>query len=110
MPLLIECCDRQILQICFCFETDTAVSEIEEAFRGFVSRDDVAIVLINQHVCTSAFVCLCVKRFAFDFAQKCLVASESCTSLRRLKRVELHLAEDPCCLATCDPEKHELPS
>lgn len=29
---------------------DTTVSQIEEAFNRLTSRDDVAIVLINQHV------------------------------------------------------------
>ncbi|KHN87453.1 putative V-type proton ATPase subunit F [Toxocara canis] len=28
----------------------TSVSEIEETFRTFCSRDDIAIVLINQHI------------------------------------------------------------
>lgn len=30
--------------------TDTTVSQIEEAFNRLTARDDVAIVLINQHV------------------------------------------------------------
>ena len=30
--------------------TDTTVTHIEEAFKKFVSRDDVAIILINQTV------------------------------------------------------------
>ena len=29
---------------------DTAVSEIEEAFRSFLSRPDIAIIMINQNV------------------------------------------------------------
>ncbi|KAK6039076.1 V-type ATPase, F subunit [Cooperia oncophora] len=28
----------------------TGVQEIEEAFRSFVARDDIAIILINQHI------------------------------------------------------------
>ena len=30
--------------------TDTAVSDIEEAFKNFTGRKDIAIVLINQNV------------------------------------------------------------
>lgn len=31
-------------------DKNTTVTEIEEAFKDFVSRDEIAIVLINQHV------------------------------------------------------------
>ncbi|CAK5084561.1 unnamed protein product [Meloidogyne enterolobii] len=31
-------------------DKNTHVSEIEEAFRSFCSRDDIAIILINQHI------------------------------------------------------------
>jgi V-type H+-transporting ATPase subunit F len=34
----------------FIVDKNTGISEIEEAFRGFIARDDIAIVLINQHV------------------------------------------------------------
>ncbi|KAF6017275.1 ATP6V1F [Bugula neritina] len=29
---------------------DTSIGELEDAFRSYTSRDDIAIVLINQHV------------------------------------------------------------
>ena len=29
---------------------DSSISDIEEAFKGFTSRDDIAILLINQNV------------------------------------------------------------
>ena len=31
-------------------DKNTSASEIEEAFRGFCARDDIAIILINQHI------------------------------------------------------------
>uniref|UniRef100_A0ACB8FLU0 V-type proton ATPase subunit F n=2 Tax=Sphaerodactylus townsendi TaxID=933632 RepID=A0ACB8FLU0_9SAUR len=31
-------------------EKDTGLTEIEEAFRGFLNRDDIGIILINQFV------------------------------------------------------------
>uniref|UniRef100_A0A0N5AGJ4 V-type proton ATPase subunit F n=1 Tax=Syphacia muris TaxID=451379 RepID=A0A0N5AGJ4_9BILA len=31
-------------------DKNTAASEIEEAFKTFCSRDDIAIILINQHI------------------------------------------------------------
>lgn len=31
-------------------DKQTAVQEIEEAFKGFCARDDIAIILINQHI------------------------------------------------------------
>lgn len=31
-------------------DKNTGVAEIEEAFRTFCARDDIAIILINQHV------------------------------------------------------------
>ncbi|XP_065194859.1 V-type proton ATPase subunit F-like [Sycon ciliatum] len=34
----------------FVVKKDTPVSEIEDAFRQFTTRDDVAIILINQHI------------------------------------------------------------
>jgi len=34
----------------FIVDKNAAVSEIEETFKTFVSRDDIAIILINQHV------------------------------------------------------------
>jgi len=36
---------------CSSFCTDTAVSDIEDAFKSFTNRSDIAIVLINQNVC-----------------------------------------------------------
>ena len=30
--------------------TDTSVGDIEEAFKSFTNRNDIAVVLINQHV------------------------------------------------------------
>ena len=35
-----------------CHFSDTSRHDIEEAFRGFLKRDDIAIILINQTVCT----------------------------------------------------------
>ena len=32
---------------------DTSVVDIEEAFRGFVKRNDIAIIMINQNVSTN---------------------------------------------------------
>ena len=32
---------------------DTSVGDIEDSFRSFVARSDIAIVLINQNVLTS---------------------------------------------------------
>ncbi|XP_067940880.1 V-type proton ATPase subunit F-like [Watersipora subatra] len=29
---------------------DTSIGELEDCFRGFVNREDIAIILINQHV------------------------------------------------------------
>ena len=29
---------------------DTSIGELEDCFKSFVNRDDIAIVLINQHV------------------------------------------------------------
>lgn len=34
----------------FVVEKNTSISEIEEAFNTFTTRDDIAIILINQHV------------------------------------------------------------
>ena len=34
----------------FCITIDTAVSDIEDSFRTFTSRNDIAIILINQNV------------------------------------------------------------
>ncbi|CAD5212998.1 unnamed protein product [Bursaphelenchus okinawaensis] len=34
----------------FIVDKNTTTSEIEETFKNFVSREDIAIVLINQHV------------------------------------------------------------
>lgn len=34
----------------FIVDKNSAVTEIEEVFKNFVSRDDIAIILINQHV------------------------------------------------------------
>ena len=34
----------------FCITIDTAVSDIEDSFRSFTSRSDIAIILINQNV------------------------------------------------------------
>ena len=34
----------------FIVEKSTTAAEIEEVFKTFVSRDDIAIILINQHV------------------------------------------------------------
>ena len=34
-----------------CYFSDTSRHDIEEAFRGFLKRDDIAIILINQTVC-----------------------------------------------------------
>ncbi|EJW88298.1 V-type ATPase [Wuchereria bancrofti] len=31
-------------------DKNTTVNEIEEAFKDFCSRDDIAIILINQHI------------------------------------------------------------
>ena len=31
-------------------DKNTSVSEIEEAFKAFTNREDIAIVLINQHI------------------------------------------------------------
>lgn len=31
-------------------DKNTGVTEIEEMFKTFVSRDDIAIILINQHI------------------------------------------------------------
>jgi len=40
-----------LLDQTFCvFVTDTSIGELEDAFRSYTSRDDIAIVLINQHV------------------------------------------------------------
>jgi len=33
-----------------CSVADSSISDIEEAFKAFTSRDDVAIILINQNV------------------------------------------------------------
>ena len=30
--------------------TDTSVGDIEETFKSFTNRNDIAVVLINQHV------------------------------------------------------------
>jgi hypothetical protein len=38
-----------IFKVHFVF-TDTPRHDIEEAFRGFLKRDDIAIILINQMV------------------------------------------------------------
>ncbi|CEF64929.1 V-type proton ATPase subunit F [Strongyloides ratti] len=34
----------------FIVERDTPLTAIEEAFNSFVNRDDIAIILINQHI------------------------------------------------------------
>lgn len=34
----------------FIVDKNTGVTEIEESFKTFVSRDDIAIILINQHI------------------------------------------------------------
>lgn len=34
----------------FIVDKNTSVTEIEESFKNFVSRDDIAIILINQHI------------------------------------------------------------
>lgn len=31
-------------------DKNTSVTDIEETFKSFVSRDDIAIILINQHI------------------------------------------------------------
>ncbi len=36
--------------ICMCMFLDTSVSEIEETFKTFTNRNDIAIILINQVV------------------------------------------------------------
>ena len=35
---------------------DTSVSEIEETFKGFTNRSDIAIILINQVVSMKTFL------------------------------------------------------
>uniref|UniRef100_A0A915PJD1 V-type proton ATPase subunit F n=1 Tax=Setaria digitata TaxID=48799 RepID=A0A915PJD1_9BILA len=34
----------------FIVDKNTSISEIEETFKDFCSRDDIAIILINQHI------------------------------------------------------------
>jgi hypothetical protein len=34
----------------FCYITETTVKQIEDAFKEFTARDDIAIVLISQYV------------------------------------------------------------
>ncbi|KAI1711636.1 ATP synthase (F/14-kDa) subunit domain-containing protein [Ditylenchus destructor] len=34
----------------FIVDKNTSVTEIEETFQNFVSREDIAIILINQHI------------------------------------------------------------
>lgn len=43
---------------CMFFAEETPVQAIEEAFKRFTERDDVAIVLINQYVSTSLLIIL----------------------------------------------------
>ncbi len=49
MQLYVTTVHFQLLWDRFFF-SDTSVSEIEEAFKSFSSRDDIAIILINQTV------------------------------------------------------------
>ena len=45
-----------------CYPPDTAVSDIEDAFKSFTNRPDIAILLINQTVClihTCTHTCTC---------------------------------------------------
>ena len=35
----------------YVMHADSSISDIEEAFKTFTSRDDIAIILINQNVC-----------------------------------------------------------
>ncbi len=44
----LKCTTRLIWSLCS--PTDTAVSDIEEAFRSFSTRPEIAIILINQNV------------------------------------------------------------
>ncbi|KAI6183559.1 V-type proton ATPase subunit F [Aphelenchoides bicaudatus] len=42
----------------FIVDKNTAVTEIEEVFKNFVSREDIAIILINQHVAEMIRYCV----------------------------------------------------
>jgi V-type H+-transporting ATPase subunit F len=39
-----------VYNVCLCHPTDTDIAKIEEAFTTLTNREDIAIVLINQHV------------------------------------------------------------
>ena len=41
---------EEVTVMVFVFCVDSSISDIEEAFKAFTSRDDIAIILINQNV------------------------------------------------------------
>ena len=53
--MLVICTDTILEILCFkcqkiCLLLDTSISEIEECFKTFSNRSDIAIILINQNV------------------------------------------------------------
>ena len=48
-PIVTMLCNTCVYNIC-CYYLDTEIPTIEDAFRNYTSRNDVGIVLINQHV------------------------------------------------------------
>jgi len=46
---------KQVQMYFYCY-LDTAIIDIEECFKGFVKRDDIDIILINQNVSNKAIV------------------------------------------------------
>lgn len=61
--------DETYRLIIFCIDVflDTAVIDIEECFKGFVKRDDIDIILINQNVRRSGILYTFLRLREYDF-------------------------------------------